>query len=507
MDIALLWIRLGLAVTFLIAGGAKFADPAGSRRSLQGFGVPARLTRPFGLGLPIVELALALGLLPKGTAWFAALGMLALLMSFIAAIAVNLARGRRPDCHCFGQLYSQPIGSGTLIRNGILAALAGAIVVAGPTGSGPSAVAWLLELRFDTLILGGGVIALAVVCAVQAWFLIQLFRQHGRLLARFDALSGHGGAVAQSAPAVEAGLPINAPAPTLALKTLEGRAASLTELLTDHRPAVLLFVDPNCAPCKELLPEAADWRQRYADRFHLVAVSRGDVESNRQKTRGLAHVWLQRDHEALDAYQVAGTPSAVLIAPDGRIASQVAGGADQIRTLIDAVAQHDWRAADTSRYREWPDMAGYRERQPISDPVTPIGAAAPAIAGRSLDGEPVSLPDPAGRPTLVLFWNPTCGFCRRMASDLKAWEAEADPRDPRLLVISTGTPEANRALGLRSPILLDESFGLGNAYGATGTPSAVLVDADGRIASPVRVGADDVLGLARSRREMAPFAQ
>jgi hypothetical protein len=35
---------------------------------------------------------------------------LALLVLFIVAIAVTLARGRKPDCHCFGQLHSKPIG-------------------------------------------------------------------------------------------------------------------------------------------------------------------------------------------------------------------------------------------------------------------------------------------------------------------------------------------------------------------------------------------------------------
>ncbi len=510
MDLVLLSVRLGLAIVFVIAGVAKLVDRPGSRQSLQAFGVPARLIPAGALALPVLEIAFALGLLPASTAWFASLGMLALLVGFIGGIAYNLARGRRPDCHCFGQLYSKPIGNDTLVRNGLLAALAAVVALAGPAGSGPSAVAWLLDLRVDTLLLGAAVAVLTVVCAVEAWFLLQLFQQHGRLLKRLETAGLSEPGAAPLPAAVEAGLPINAPAPTLALKALDGEVTGLTELLTDHRPAVLLFVDPGCRPCLELLPEAADWRQRYADRFHLVAVSRGSVEANREKARGLAHVWLQRDREAIDAYRVSGTPSAVLIAPDGRIASQVAGGVDQIRTLVDTVARHDWRAVAGDRNRDGADAAGCeslsgdRRQDPKSEqPHGLIGAAAPAISARSLDGEPITLTTPGGRPTLVLFWNPNCGFCRRMANDLKAWEDEADPRDPRLVVISTGTPDANRALGLRSPIVLDEGFTLGSAYGATGTPSAVLVDAEGRIASAVIVGGPDVLALARSQREVA----
>jgi len=45
-------------------------------------------------------------------------------------------------------------------------------------------------------------------------------------------------------------------------------------------------------------------------------------------------------------------------------------------------------------------------------------------------------------------------------------------------------------------VVLDEGFAAGWAFGAGGAPSAVLVDAAGRIASPVAVGAQAVLALA-----------
>ena len=35
---------------------------------------------------------------------------LALLLAFVGGIVVNLARGTTPDCHCFGQLHSEPAG-------------------------------------------------------------------------------------------------------------------------------------------------------------------------------------------------------------------------------------------------------------------------------------------------------------------------------------------------------------------------------------------------------------
>jgi thiol-disulfide isomerase/thioredoxin len=103
----------------------------------------------------------------------------------------------------------------------------------------------------------------------------------------------------------------------------------------------------------------------------------------------------------------------------------------------------------------------------------------------------------------MLFWNPGCGFCQRMLDDLKAVEADAPEGAPRILVVSTGTVEANKAMGLRSTVVLDQGFSVGNAFGAGGTPSAVLVDQEGKVASEVAVGAPAVLGMAGANQAEA----
>ena len=90
-----------------------------------------------------------------------------------------------------------------------------------------------------------------------------------------------------------------------------------------------------------------------------------------------------------------------------------------------------------------------------------------------------------------------------MLPDLKAWEAHPPEGAPQLLVVSTGSVEENRAQGLRSPVVLDQGFTAGRAFGADGTPMAVLVDAEGRIASTLVTGAAEVLALAR-RQQATP---
>jgi uncharacterized membrane protein YphA (DoxX/SURF4 family) len=140
MEIALFVARVLLAVVFVVAGLAKLADRAGSRRAIVDFGVPGWLAPPLGVLLPLAELAVAGALIPRASAWSGALGALGLLLLFVAGIGVSLARGRRPDCHCFGQLSSAPVGWATLLRNGVLAALAGFVVWQGRLTLGPSAV-------------------------------------------------------------------------------------------------------------------------------------------------------------------------------------------------------------------------------------------------------------------------------------------------------------------------------------------------------------------------------
>ena len=117
-----------LALVFVVAGAAKLADRAGSRKAVADFGVPSSLASPLATLLPLAELAVAAALIPAASAWWGALGALALLLLFVAGISINLARGKKPECHCFGQLHSAPAGWRTLARNGALAAIAGFVL-------------------------------------------------------------------------------------------------------------------------------------------------------------------------------------------------------------------------------------------------------------------------------------------------------------------------------------------------------------------------------------------
>jgi len=466
--------RLLLAVVFAVAGGAKLADRVGTRRAVGDFGAPELLARPLAFLLPLVELAVAALLLPATTAPAGAVGSLALLFLFSTAIAVNLARGRTPDCHCFGQLHSAPAGWTTLARNGLLAAVAGLVLAGSLDRPDRSALAWVGRLAGAELLALAVAVAAIALLVVGGLAFLSLLRSYGQVLVRLERVEER---------LVQAGFELEEPEapPELGLKpgTPAPSFTGLDDLLSPGRPALLLFTSPHCGPCHALLPDAAAWQHEHPDALTVAFVSDGTVDEVRAEAEAfeLEHVVHDEGREVHDAFQASGTPSAVLIAADGTIASWVAPGREWIEALVAGVVASG-------------DGAGG----------LPVGAEPPALELPSLDGNAVALAELRGRATLLLFWNPGCGFCRSMHDGLLGWERSTNGATPRLVVISSGDAESTRAEGFQSLVLLDESFAAGSAFGANGTPMAVLLDPDGRVASGVAAGSEAVLALADGRR-------
>ena len=453
LDALVLAARLLLAAVFVVAAATKLADREGTRQAGVAFGAPEPVAAWLAVLLPLAELAVAALLLPTATALAGALGALALLLLFSAAIALNLARGRAPDCHCFGQLHSAPAGPWTLVRNGALAAVA-AFAVAGTLESTELAI---------------GFAALAFLAAGLAAF-VSLLRAYGRLLLRVEQLEQ---ALAGGAEP-EFGLELGTPAPQFTVADSTGAEVTLHDLLAPGTPLLMLFTSPHCGPCQALLPDVARWQAQHAGRLTVAVASEGAPEeiSAEASALGLDHVLLDEGAGLYKAFEANGTPSAVLITPDGLMASRVAPGSDAIEAIVAEVSEA---------------------------PGVPIGAPVPALELPSLEGERVSLSELRGRHTLLLFWDPECGYCRAMHEDLLAWEKTANGAAPQLVVLSSGDEEATRSDAFRSKVLLDEDFAAGAEFGVSGTPMAVLLDADGRVASGVAAGADAVFGLTERR--------
>jgi thioredoxin-related protein/uncharacterized membrane protein YphA (DoxX/SURF4 family) len=467
LDLALLIARLLLSAVFAIAGIGKLADLSGSRRTLTDFGMPRVLLRPVALLLPFGELACAVALIPLTSAWWGAAGVLVLLLIFSIGIGVSLARGRKPDCHCFGQLHSEPIGWKTLARNLALAGIAGLVLWQGNQNPGSDVLGWLAAMSRSPSAMPTLAAAFLSLLIFNLWVLFHLTRQNGRLLLRLDAVEGK---IVPKPEPQPPGLPVGSQAPAFSLRDLEGNRSTLDGLLLESQLLLLIFSEPSCSACEGMLQEVALWQREYVDRLLIVPISRGEVELNRAKfaTHGIRSVLLQTDREIANAYRSEAVPSAVLVR-DGIIDSPLAVGPDGIRSLV--------------------------SRASLPLPVR-RGALVPSLRLPDLTGSMIDLSEQVNRRTLLLFWNPSCGYCQHMLQDVKTWERDSASDRPKLLVLSSGSLEASLGQGFQSRVLLDPGFGVGRVFGASGTPSAVLVNEDGRVASEVSAGAQAVLALA-----------
>ena len=476
MDAMLLIVRLGLAAVLVVAGVAKLLDLDGSMAAVRGFHLPERQVRPVGAGLPAVEILAALSLLPSSTAWFGALLAALLLIGFLAGMANSLRLGEAPDCHCFGQLHSEPVGPRAIGRNAVLLILALFVLVEGYDDAGASLFGAVARLSaFETVLLLGLVLALAGVAA-EGWFIAHLLKQSGRFLLAVDELRS-GTAPTAGSP----GSPVVRSMPSVTVRDLDGRDHPISDLLERGRPVMLVFSDPSCGPCAALRPDIRRWQTEHALRFTLAVISRGEAAVNRTHAaeHGIERVYLETDRNASAAFGVTGTPAALLISAEGEIESEVAGGATAIRALVERATRR-------------PTIALNGTPRP---PVLGVGRAAPAITLPDLEGNPTTLDLTGERSTVLLFWNPGCGFCQRLTPDIRAWESDRTEADPELAIVSTGDRAANASAGFQSTVLLDEGLATGRRFGVSGTPSAVLIDGDGKVASEVGVGGPAVLRL------------
>lgn len=321
MGSVVLAARFVLAGVFATAGVAKLLDRQGSRTALGGFGVPEWALSPAAVLLPLAELATAGALVPRPSAQWGGLAALVLLLGFIAGISNALARGRAPDCHCFGQLQSAPAGRGTLIRNAALAVPAAIVTLEGP---GPSIGSWVAARSIAELVAVAGAAASVVLGALA----IRLWRENRGLQRGLDDARAE---LAMLPP----GLPVGAIAPSFAVPNVHGETITLEQLCARGRPVVLVFVAPGCGPCEKLVPELGRWQTTVADTLTLAVVSSGSRAENMASVRdSAAEVLLQEDSEVMKAYRVLATPSTVVVSPEGRVASAPVSGSVTTESLI-----------------------------------------------------------------------------------------------------------------------------------------------------------------------------
>jgi peroxiredoxin len=492
MEFVLLITKLFLASILLIAGVAKASDPDGARKAFVGFGSSEAVAGQMSWLLPLLEIVTALTLIPPQTATIGAFSALILMVAFSIAIATNLIRGKAPDCNCFGQLQSEPISWTLFARNVVLAVLAVLIVVGGQRVSSTSFVG--LEVQPSQIV---GLIGIAFVLGLLLILLMHLRRfltEQAKMLARLEAVERlvedleAGPIEHRDAFAPSEGLPVGAPAPQFLLQTLTGDSVSRDDLLRRGKPVLLLFVSPSCGPCAAILQDVRTWQTEYADRLTIAVLSKGSTDENEKRVAQYVagNLLLSKDSGVVENYEAKWTPAAVLLGVDGKIASPNAFGDDAIRSLLTGAVASGNQASKNGTLHVKVGTSALK----IGDPV-------PEFSLADVNGATFTAADLRGRETLLLFWSPTCPFCTKMSDEIQRWEQSPPINSPRLIFVVSGDYERVKTESARFESLFvhDEHFSLGAILGTSSTPSAVLIDAAGRIASSVAIGAPKVLLL------------
>ena len=494
MEELLLIVRIVLAGIFGVAGVAKLYDLSGSKKAVMGFGVPEVLAKPIGVLLPLAEIAIAILLIPIQTSWFGAISGALLLGAFCIGMIVQMIQGNAPDCHCFGQVHSEPVSPKSLIRNLIFALMAFFLVANGRENQGLNLFnttnSFASESPMQLII---GIVLVGLLVAV-VYFLKRISEQQMQIMRRieileFTANDGTKEVEREDLTSPESGLPIGAPAPEFALPDVNDKQVSLGDLLKPGKPLIAFFVSPTCNPCGALLPEIEQWQQDYKEKLNFVFVSSGKAGENLDKLAGttLKQILLQKDREVAELFEAQWTPTAVLINANGKIGSKVAAGDKAIRELFEKIAAED--SEESLMFVNNTAANG-------------LGNEIPEFELSDLSGNTVTTKDVVGSETLVAYWSTGCGYCTQMLEEFREWDKTKGKDEPNLLIISSGDVEKNKELEFESPIILDEKHEIAEKFGMNGTPSAVLVGKNGKIISEVAIGSRQIWTLLGKRDKL-----
>ena len=124
-----------------------------------------------------------------------------------------------------------------------------------------------------------------------------------------------------------------------------------------------------------------------------------------------------------------------------------------------------------------------------------------------LQGRTVSLSDFRGKRVLLLYWSPGCGFCEMTAEELAPMQQELKKSDIQPVLVAYGSVAANRTLATEShldwPILPIKDTGVekimtDSVFENCCTPSAYMLDGEGKVEHRLVVGSDAIIDMVRS---------
>ena len=178
----------------------------------------------------------------------------------------------------------------------------------------------------------------------------------------------------------------------------------------------------------------------------------------------------------------------------GAIIAIVIGGA----AIVAISSSGSESSTSSGNISEFSDITVTGEALPAFDSVstatdTAIGLPAPVVSGKGFTGTEITT-DGAGTPTLLVFLAHWCPHCQREVPLLVQWEKDGKtPTGVDVIAVATGTDPANpnfppsewlarEEFPALWPVIADSADKkAANAFGLSGYPYFVLIDAQGNV--------------------------
>ena len=126
------WMTNFMAGFFLVFSFFKLLDLRGFADAYAGYDLLAARWRPWGLLYPFVELALGLAYLFRWQLFAANIVTLVIMLFGALGVQQALAGGQKIRCACLGAVLNLPMSTVTLVEDGLMAAMAAAMLLAMP---------------------------------------------------------------------------------------------------------------------------------------------------------------------------------------------------------------------------------------------------------------------------------------------------------------------------------------------------------------------------------------
>ena len=286
---------------------------------------------------------------------------------------------------------------------------------------------------------------------------------------------------------------VGTPAPSLVLKTIDGKTIDLGRLY-GKQAVYLKFWATWCVPCREQMPHFEHAYETAGPDLAVIAINTGfndsieEVLKYRRKL-GITMPIVLDDGEVGAAFHLRVTPQHIVIGRDGRIL--------YVGHLADAILDAALVAARTA-----PPAGKSNAAAPVATPRIlrqyKPGDILASQRSLTIDGKHVSLRDPEKRrPTLLVFLSPWCesylattrptlsANCRVLRERVDALTGEKGVRwlgiASGLWATSNDLRDYRKQYGVRIPLSLDDTGVLFREFDVMQVPTALLVDSGGRV--------------------------